>query len=617
MLNPAVKFKSIQTKLFVTYSLLIVCIVAILSYSFYYYTSNILTQNASESLYRSSSSLSSQLDSEFKFMDSTAVKLIFSKTLKDLFFNGLAQDRQEEAFHNARKMNEIVYSIMGPAPLGWQINMFDETGKFYGTGNNSTSMFFPTDKMKNLSWAEETIDLAGGKHISIPHTDDWTLKGQRVISLSRMFMLDLGSEEQGILEIQQSYQMFSKMVQSAMADSSGTPSPGLRIFIMNDRGQQIYPLQAEGSSSAASSYWKQARAMTADSGTLNCRDPINGQQEICVFTHSITTGWTVIASQSKSLQLEPVKNFRDKVVAAELGLLLVILIVSFYVAKGLTTPIKAIHSSIRALSIENLLPTSSKESTTGLNELEQLDISFRRMCLRLKGSIEEALLSRSKEMQARMMALQAQINPHFLYNTITNISVMAEERGQPEIVKVCKNLTRMFRYILSNNNEQASIKEELGYAENYLSLMQIRYTSLLTYSIDVSEEVQSVRIPKLIVQPLIENCIKHGIHIKPPWRIHLNGKCEGNRWTIEIRDNGTGFTDDALDTVRSGQKREGEDEDTGIGMGLANISERLRLLYGKHAIFQISNHPEGGASVLIGGSIETTEISEGKGKESA
>ncbi|MFC5404934.1 cache domain-containing sensor histidine kinase [Cohnella soli] len=623
MLRERFHFQSIRTKLFVTYSTLIIGIVALLSVAFYAYAANMLTDRASENLFRSASYASNQLDAEFGFMDSTAVKMIFSKKIKELFFTELDPNDQDVIFQNQRQLNEMVYSIMGPSALGWQVNLFDMNGRFYGTGSYSKSGFFPADKMKGLAWAQETIELGGGKHFSLPHEDDWEPGGRKVVSLSRLFMLDLGSSQQGIIEIQMNYDKLARLIAPVTVDPSGGRTPGTRIYILNERGQFVYPSDPGDASVSAQAYWSAASKMTGPYGSLDCRDPERSRSDVCGYSRSDTTGWTVIVAQSRAELLEPVFAFRNTMLAGVVGLLLLTLLVSFFAAKGLTNPIKVMHASIRALSIENLQPTSVRETNKGLNELELLDISFRRMCVRLKDSIEEALASRSNEMQARMAALQAQINPHFLYNTITNISVMAEERGQDDIVLVCKNLSRMFRYILSGSSERATLGDEFDYAENYLSLMQIRYASLLEYTIDVDEALREVHVPKLIVQPIIENCIKHGIHVQPPWHIRLTGRRHGNRWTIEIRDNGTGFAEGNLDVLRlrpngfgggeewgQGQGKEqgpgqgqGRSDGAGIGMGLANIAERLRLLYGGQAVFELSNPPEGGACVVIGGAI--------------
>ncbi|MEK0314644.1 cache domain-containing sensor histidine kinase [Cohnella sp. 56] len=605
MFRERFQFQTIRTKLFLAYSSLIVGIVAVLSLAYYVYTSKILTERASESLFQSAAYTTDRLDAEFSFMDSTAVKMIFSKKTKELFFADLNPDDQDAIFQNERQLNDIVYSIMGPSASGWQINLFDSSGRFYGTGNYTKSVFYPSEKMKGLAWVDETIALAGGKHFSVPHADDWSKDGGIVVSLSRLFMLDLGSRQQGIVEIQMKYDKLAGLVSSFMADSSGNRSPGMRIYIMNERGELIYPYSSAGSATAQA-YWNAAGKLRTPTGTLACRDPAAGGTDICGYARSETTGWTVIASQSKAMLLQPVITFRNTMLVGVFGLLLLTLLVSFFVAKGLTNPIKAIHSSIRALSIENLLPTSERETNKRLNELQLLDISFRRMCVRLKDSIEEALESRSKEMQARMLALQAQINPHFLYNTITNISVMAEERGQDDIVKICKNLSRMFRYILSGSGEQATLGDELVYAENYLSLMQIRYASLLSYAIEVDEELSGIPVPKLIVQPIIENCIKHGIHVRPPWSIRIKGYRSGRRWVLEIVDNGTGFEPEVLAQLGGDPSRSVGDRSSGdgFGMGLANIAERLRLLYGGEAVFELSNPPGGGACVTIGGIID-------------
>jgi sensor histidine kinase YesM len=159
--------------------------------------------------------------------------------------------------------------------------------------------------------------------------------------------------------------------------------------------------------------------------------------------------------------------------------------------------------------------------------------------------------------------------------------------------------------VSSSEATTATLGTEVEYAECYLAAMRARFGDSLGYVIDVPETMRDIVVPRLIVQPFIENCFKYATTVRPPWRIELRGGSSRGRWAIEILDNGPGFSGATLGRVAeriSARRRTGE----GLapmsiaGMGMLNSFERLRLAFGEAAFFEISNLPEGGARVAMG-----------------
>lgn len=603
------KFKTIQNKLFVTYSILIVSIVVVFSLFFYYYSANTLTKRASESMHQSTVYISNKLDSIVSNLDDAAVKVIYVNTLKNLFFqNQNLSGNTSDLFTTQRQINEILFTIMGPLQRNWQINIFDKSGRFIGTGDYSQFRFFPKTKMSELAWVSETYKRGGKKYISPPRTDDWGPVKNTVISVSRMFESDIGTKQQAIVEVQQNYTSIEQIIADLSLEQSDVNS----IYVYNETGEVIYP-NHDQVNDPFHMIWNELKELPESTGYSKIKDKNNNENNIIAYSYSTYTGWTVIALQSEAHLLEPVTSFRNITLIGSIGILLITLIVSFYVAKGVTSPIKKMLKSIRSLSLDTLSPDTEWVSKGRLNELEVLDYSYRQMRERLQGSIEETLLSRSQEMQARLIALQSQMNPHFLYNTLATISIIAEERGQEDITQICDHLSNMLRYILSNATEQVTIADEVNYAANYFSLMKIRFDNSLTYSIKIDPNIMSYRVPKLIIQPLIENSLKYGIHVPPPWNIELTGSHDEHRWRIRIQDNGDGFPVEVVqslnefDPLTYTQQSIGDFATKRKGLGLNNILTRLYLLYGPKAEFKAFNPPEGGACVIIGGPLNISD----------
>jgi two-component system sensor histidine kinase YesM len=183
---------------------------------------------------------------------------------------------------------------------------------------------------------------------------------------------------------------------------------------------------------------------------------------------------------------------------------------------------------------------------------------------------------------------------------------MAEENMSREITMLCQKLSRMLRYISSEESSEVSLGAEIEYTAAYLECMKIRYPDDLNVAIEIDEELLQIPVPKLIVQPLVENCIKHGIHVPSPWFIRIDGKVADNRWMITVSDNGPGMPKDKRQALFDKIKELNEtNKFPGLnveGMGLLNIYFRLNLIYGDRMIFDIEEQPHGFA-ITIGGPI--------------
>jgi two-component system, sensor histidine kinase YesM len=290
--------------------------------------------------------------------------------------------------------------------------------------------------------------------------------------------------------------------------------------------------------------------------------------------------------------------------------LLLTLTVTYFMARQLTVPIKKIHSQIKKFDL-NYIPSKKQQIlNSNIDELEELNDAFQNMHLKLKQSVMDMLEIQKRELQSKLFALQSQMNPHFLHNTLANICMMAEENMNEEIVKMCKNISHMLRYISTDKSSSVELKRELEYTVQYLECMKTRYNGSLVYKIDIPEEMLEIQIPKLVIQPFVENSIKYGIHVEPPWVIDISGYRRDKQWIVNIKDNGPGFAEEKileirqrLENVKSTQPLSGMELD---GMGIINIYARLKILYREMAVFEINNLSEGGAFITIGGGTRDT-----------
>ena len=242
----------------------------------------------------------------------------------------------------------------------------------------------------------------------------------------------------------------------------------------------------------------------------------------------------------------PVRDFRNNLFMIGLLSLLVTLLVSYLIAQKVTVPIRRLYTSIKNLDLDTLGEHQDETLHSSLNELEVLNHSFLEMKDRLEQSLEETISSKSHEIQAKMLALQSQMNPHFLYNTLTTISIMAENGGNTDITEVCDSLSSMLRYISGDEPGLVTLQEEAEHTKNFLNLIKIRYGENLYYDIKIPDEMYHIRIPKMVVEPLVENCVKYAMNGLPPWHLTVTGVTTEDSWQISVRDTGTGFSPDRL-----------------------------------------------------------------------
>ena len=350
-------------------------------------------------------------------------------------------------------------------------------------------------------------------------------------------------------------------------------------------------------------------AVKSDSGHGTVRNSETRAKEVVAYERSRYTGWTYISVLPEHFILAPVRQLTMLLVLIFLGLLVLASALSYTMAVRLSKPIKHLREIIHETELDTLGADTKQPLEDGFEEVEELNQSFADMRDKLKLSMDQLILAKNQEIKARVVALQSQINPHFYYNSLSSIIILAENQQCEEVVKLSRNLNSIMRYISRGSSTVVTIQEEINYLEKYLYCMKIRYQSSLSYEMNISEELSDEKIPKLIIQPLVENALKYGTDCYPPWKIEVNGRSVASPagehgWIIEVTDHGPGFADDILEQFE--QRKHEIDTTEGLpnididGMGLANVYARWMLHAGTEAYFSCDNLSDGGARVRIG-----------------
>ena len=448
-----------------------------------------------------------------------------------------------------------------------------------------------------LTWLPACVREDGAKLITPPHHDEFGYQRGPVVSLCRTFGPRWGGTKDSAIEIQVPFGQIEDIVKRQLGGADN-----LKAVIYDAAGTLVYPQDGTAVDAAALAA---VRGRGEDNILTHTAD---GKEQVLAYRQSRHTGWTVAVVQDYSSLLAPADRVRNNFLLVALGGLLLTVPITYTIARSLTLPIQKIHESVAQLTLETLPGQGAFKVDTTVNELEELNAAFQTMCVRLREALDETVAARALAIQSRMLALQAQMDPHFLYNMIATISILAEKGESAQIVAICESLGDMMGYISTGGEQFVSIGAELQHTQAYMDLMCVRFADELNFTCVIPASLLDVHIPKLTVQPLVENCVKHATKCAPPWDIKVAGETARGRWQITVSDNGAGFSPLAQAELCRKLARAAETPSTLElnGMGLINIFMRLNLHYGAQAVFEFGNQPEGGAYVRVGGPLAST-----------
>jgi two-component system sensor histidine kinase YesM len=272
---------------------------------------------------------------------------------------------------------------------------------------------------------------------------------------------------------------------------------------------------------------------------------------------------------------------------------------SWRISKGIYVPIKKLHDVTTTLAREDLEVLVTADNA---DEITELGISFNRMVGRVRELLAAKISEQEHLKKAELRALQAQINPHFLYNTLDTIIWMAESNQKAQVIALVRALSRFFRITLSKGRDWITVREEVEHIESYLTIQKMRYHDILDYKIDMQADISMVQILKLTLQPLVENALYHGIKNKRSGGvIAVRGRRIGaDQLLIEVEDNGIGMAPEKLAQLRASLDRE-ESRALVIenGYGINNVNQRIKLYYGQEYGVTIESERGRGTRVAL------------------
>ncbi|HWR24563.1 MAG TPA: sensor histidine kinase [Feifaniaceae bacterium] len=316
------------------------------------------------------------------------------------------------------------------------------------------------------------------------------------------------------------------------------------------------------------------------------------------------TGWKTVGVFALKEVMGNVNSMLAMLTVAMLVSVAIISLVALPLSNSVTKPLLKLQRLMKQAESGDL---TVHFNTQYHDEIGELGNSFNHMLSRIDELIHQVYEEQRHKRDAEMKSLQEQIKPHFLYNTLDTISWMAREYEAADIVQLVDALTSMYRIGLSQGRDVITVEEEVRHVSNYLYIQEIRYKSKLKYRIETDPATLSVEVPKLILQPLVENAIYHGIKKKRGGgTVVIESERKGDHIRLTVRDDGAGMDAAQLAALRAGLGEERGQQ----SFGLYYVKERIRLYYGTDYSIAVDSAPEEGTSVTISLPLERLPVKE-------
>ena len=446
-------------------------------------------------------------------------------------------------------------------------------------------------KAEDEEWFVNALNKTENIHFTLHHVQKIFEKGDNgynwVISMSRAVEITVGgSTEQAVLLIEMAYQGLEEVLDEVTLGNGGY------IYLMDSKGEIIWHPKFE---LIASGRVKENNLVAAGYDDGSREEIFNGTRQTVVTKTVGYTGWKLVGViKGTGISLNMLKT-RLFIVFVILLIIFIVILINSYISFRVTNPIRELEKSVKELEEGNL---DADIYMGGSYEVQHLGKSVQDMKFRIKGLMQDIVNEHEEKRKSEFDSLQAQINPHFLYNTLDIIVWQIENEKQSEAVHTVTALARFFRLSLGKGKNIVTVKDEIDHVKNYLMIQHMRFKNKFDYEFDIAEDVLELPSLKLMLQPLVENAIYHGMEFMDgDGMIMVKAWREEDELYLSVADNGLGMTEDKVEMILTGESTSGNGR--GSGIGVKNVNERIKLYFGEAYGLTIDSEPDEGTTVII------------------
>ena len=447
-------------------------------------------------------------------------------------------------------------------------------------------------KVADQKWYQDARSEIENIHFSTPHVqnlfDDGTFRYHRVVSLSRSVDINDGSTSgSGVLLVDMKYSVLEDMLERINETSSG-----IYYYLCSRDGEIIYhPRWTEINRGLFKE--KNNKVASYEDGIYEMKT--DGQKENVVVGSVAYTGWKLIGVVPESVQETSINKFRYYIITTILILVMMLLQVNRFISRKISRPIRELDESVKAYEA-GAMPDIY---IGGSAEIRHLGYSVQKSYEQIEMLMKEIIQQQTERRKSELDALQSQINPHFLYNTLESITWMIEAQRNKEAVVMISELAKLLRVSLSRGKTIISIGDELQHGRSYMNIQRVRYKERFKVEFLIDEEIKNYCIVKLVIQPLLENAIYYGVgnmDEDDDGQILVRGEKKGEDIYISIEDNGMGMPEDIRDNILTDNSKVPKH---GSGVGVINVHSRISLMFGPEYGLEVYSELDEGTKVVI------------------
>jgi two-component system sensor histidine kinase YesM len=467
------------------------------------------------------------------------------------------------------------------------IALYDLDGNLLATAPPALSK--PGVDVRQSQWFQKALNRTENLHFATPEIQNLFVNAEhryiRVISLSSAVEITSGKSTMGgVLLIDLKYNSLTELFDHMSLANGGY------LYLMDANGELIYHPEQQ---LIASGLAKENNLVAATYDDGGHQETFNGEPRSIIVRTVGYTGWRIVGViPQQGIVLNQLDNVLI-IIAIFLMLFDIVILINSFISTKLTAPIKHLEESVQTLEYGD---ASKAIYQGGSYEIRHLGASIQGMVDQLQQLTDDIVREHEQKQKSELDALQSQINPHFLYNALDIIVWMIEREQPREAVNIVTALARLFRISLSRGKNIIPVRDELEHVQNYLTIQTMRYKNKFSYVIEMDDEVKDLAIIKLVVQPLVENAIYHGMDFMDgDGMITISARIVGDELHLTVADNGLGMKPEVVERLLV----ENTPVSKGSGVGLKNVNERIKLYFGDRYGVLIKSEPDEGTCITL------------------
>jgi len=574
------RFKSIHTKIALAFSCLILCTTIVLSYSAYRLSTVAVTDTSLDYTQQLIEQVNKNIQTYIGNMESISALSLSNADLQH--YLELANPNGPEGRQLAGQISRYFHEIVASRNDISSILFAGSNGAL--VSDRSYEHLKPYAELITQDWYAKASETKGDIVISSSHVQHlYQDEYKWVVTISKQLPKSSPMTASGVLLVDLNYNVINDLCNQIQLGQRGY------VFILDPAGDLIYHPQQQLVYSGLKSE-DIPKLLQASDSTFRTEE---ADQSKIYTVRTTKFGWKIVGVTYPE---DLIGNKRDMQLTSAVwgGIsLIVALAISVLLSITLTRPIKQLEVHMKQVEKGNF---DIRVDVEGTNEISKLSRTFNLMIGKIKELMNQTLQDQEVKRISELKALQAQIQPHFLYNTLDSIIWMAEMGKVEEVVTMTSALSKLLRSSISKGEELIPIAVELEHIHNYLTIQNIRYRNKFTYAIDVEPEILECHILKIVLQPMVENSIYHGMkHLPERGHIQITGRRTAGIIELKVIDNGVGMSEAQLQRLR----QKAREPESGKGFGLLNVNHRIQLYFGEHYGLQFESELEEGTTVTV------------------